>query len=160
MAKAQIALLVLTIMFEARNQPDPGKELVAHTVMNRVELGGLSVEEVLFQLHQYVAWSPSVLLWDSGGLVRSIAVRRQWLSCAMLDAFPDPGCMNPVLQIDEDWWWGAWQMAELIYYGKKEPEGYEGVTSFDNPIFWPDGEPPWAPSKERLGKVGDHVFYR
>ena len=57
-------------------------------------------------------------------------------------------------------WWEIWWMSFSVLMGKPEPEGYEGVTNFDNPIFWDGGEPPWAAEKEMLGRIGDHVFYR
>jgi hypothetical protein len=167
---AQIALIVLTILFEARNQPDLGKELVAHVIMNRLDhclewKAECSVEFVVFQhnaqgYHQFRAWQPEMMLWDSGGKIRSIEVRQRWLMCSILGQWPNPSCMG--LDIDQEWWADMWTIAESVYGGKPEPEGYGGVVVFDNPRFWLKygGLTPAARDKELAGCEQDHCFYR
>lgn len=150
-----ISLIALTIILEARGQPAMGKELVAHAVVNRMEISGWSTEEVIFQPHQYLPWERDVL-------APGYELRRRWLICQAMELFPrDPWCMEPLMTIgSEKYWDEVYGIAKAVYLGKPEPPGFEGVTIFDNPIFWPDGEPPWASGKEFLGRVGDHAFYR
>lgn len=151
-----ITLIAMTILWEAPHQPRMGQELVAHTIMNRAELSGMNIEAVVMARGQFVGWTDER--------------RMRWLTCAVLDRLP--WCMDPVgelalIRTETGWreatagdWWAVWLIAFRVVVGKPEPEGFEGVTNFDNPIFWGGGEPPWAEGKEYLGTVGDHAFYR
>jgi hypothetical protein len=148
-------LIALTILWEAPHQPAMGQELVAHTIVNRAELSGMDVEAVIMQRGQYAGWTPQR--------------RMDFLRGAIEGELP--WCMDPVGHLDripqEGWreatagdWWRIWAMSLAVLLGKPEPEGFEGVTHFDNLAFWGGEDPPWAGEKECLGKVGDHVFYR
>lgn len=151
-----IILIAMTILWEAPHQPRMGQELVAHTIVNRAELSGMDIEAVVMQRGQYAGWTRSR--------------RMRWLGCAIADELP--GCMDPVGALDmirseDGWreatdgdWWAVWLIAFRVVLGKPEPDGFEGVTSFDNPRFWDGGDPPWAEGKEYLGTIGDHRFYK
>lgn len=160
-------LIAMTILWEAPHQPEMGQELVAHTIVNRSEQWGMNLEAVVMQRGQYAGWTEER--------------RELWLQCPIeheLLLWLPWWCMDPVGHLDmihvqiqftneHGWrkatasdWWRVWWIAATVMMGKPEPEGYEGVTYFDNPRFWDGGEPPWAEGKECLGRVGDHVFYR
>jgi hypothetical protein len=157
-AIAAISLIALTIIGEARLQPLDGQRCLAWTAVNRMEHSGWDAERVLFQNHQYRVWDKDVVALDYG-------LRLRWLQCLTSGQFPDnPWCMEPVLMIGTpDYWWRTWSLAARIYYGVElPPEGCEGVTNYDNPIFWPDsdGLPPWAGQMELATCIGDHCFWR
>lgn len=150
-----ITLIALTIILEARGQPTIGQELVAHTIMNRVEISGWSVEEVIYQPYQYLPWEKNIYAEEYG-------LRMRALVCGACGQFPDnPWCMEPMITIgSKEYWDEIYAIAEAVYEGKGEDPSYEQVTHFDNPRFWPDGLSPAMRSKELLGCVGDHCFYR
>lgn len=145
---------------EARGQPEQGQAMVAQVVMNRAEHS--SIEFALYQEGQFLVWAPDV--YGPGYSLR-LAV----LSCYMWGAFPDdPWCVEDWmnawapnwrlrLKIGEaDDWEEIWDIAESVHDGSwTPPPQLAEKTHFDNPIFWPDGLPPWMENCER---IGDHVF--
>lgn len=152
-----ITLIALTIILEARGQPTTGQELVAHTIMNRVEISGWSVEQVIYQPYQYLPWEKNVYAEGYG-------LRMRALTCVALGRFPhNPWCMEPMITIgSKEYWDEIYAIAEAVYEGETRLPArvYDGATHFDNPSFWPDGISPAMRSKELLGCVGDHCFYR
>jgi len=135
-----VRLVAMTIMYEATSQPELGQRLVAHVVVNRWRVSGMHLEAVLFQKGQFAAWTD--------------ARKMSWLLSTALECeecFEVKGDFAQMVRI-----------AEEVANGAPEPAGFEGVLFFDNPKFWPDtnGDPPWAPTKESLGCVADHCFWR
>jgi len=115
-----------------------------------------SAEEVVFQKYQYLLWEPNKVAPDYG-------LRMRWLRCMARGAFPNnPWCMEPILMIgDEAYWSQVFNIAATVYWElEPPPEGCEGVTNFDNPAFWINGEPPWAEKMELGTCIEDHCFWR
>ena len=156
----RVVLLALTIIMEARNQPDLGKAMVAQVAMNRA--AGGSVEAVLFQDGQFVVWAPDV--YGPGYSLR-LAV----LECYAVGALPDdpwcierwmaaraPGWGRRLVIGSAEYWQGVLTIAADVYEGTwAPPPELAGKTHFDNPIFWPGELPPWL---RNCVRVGDHVF--
>lgn len=156
----EAVLLALTIIMEARGQPDAGKAMVAQVVMNRADGG--SIEAALFQEGQFAVWAPDV--YGPG-----YAFRMAVLECYSMGVLPyDPWCVERWMEARApDWprqmkigsaeyWADVWSIAVDVYEGTwSPPADLAEKTHFDNPIFWPEGLPPWMENCERLG---DHVF--
>ena len=155
----RVALLALTIIMEARSQPELGKLMVAQVAVNRG--GAEQVEETLFQPGQFVGWEPGV--FAHGHLLR-LAV----LECWSVGAFPDdPWCVERYVEGHGGWrrpleigsaeaWAEVWELAESVYDGSWEAPAELGEKRhFDNPGFWPEGLPAWL---RECVEVGDHVF--
>lgn len=156
----RIVLLALTIIMEARGQPELGKAMVAQVAVNRA--AGASIEAVLFQEGQFAVWAPDV--YGPGYSLR-LAV----LECYAIGALPeDPWCIERWMEARApDWerrlvigsaeyWEGVLKTATEVHRGAwAPPPELEGKTHFDNPIFWPAELPPWL---QECVKVGDHVF--
>lgn len=155
----RVVLIALTIIMEARNQPQLGKAMVAQVVMNRG--GQENVEQVVFAPGQFAVWSPDV--YGPGHSLR-LAV----LVCHSIGAFPDdPWCVErwmawcspewPAFKIgNAEYWEEVLGIAVFVYSGEwVPPADLANKTHFDNPAFWPDGFPPWL---QDCVEVGDHVF--
>jgi hypothetical protein len=156
----RVALLALTMIMEARNQPELGKAMVAQVAMNRG--GQENIEQNLFWPAQFAAWGQDV--YGPGYSLR-LAV----LECSAMGAFPDdPWCIERWMDGHHPTWWRqlrvgspenwhqVWSLAEAVYQSAwQPPPDLAHKTHFDNPIFWPDGLPPWLTNCTR---VGDHVF--
>jgi len=125
-----ITLIALTVIMEARGEPELGREMVAHVIVNRIERSGLDAETVLYQPGQFAVWA-------------DLELRMKVLRCAGISA--------------EDWW-STYSMALAVYAGKPEPEGLEGMLYFANPDFWPEGLPAWL--KGDCRQIGNHRFCR
>ena len=52
-------------------------------------------------------------------------------------------------------WQRAWRVAEAVYYGKEIPK-LQGALHFHATYLQPD----WAKSKQRVARIGRHVFYK
>lgn len=155
----RIVLIALTMMMEARNQPELGKAMVGQVIMNR---GGQEmVEQTVFAPHQFAVWGPDV--YGPGH-----SLRLGVLVCHAMGAFPDdPWCVErwmalwpgdwPAFSIgDEEYWEDVLGIAVFVYSEEWDvPPDLADKTHFDNPLFWPEGLPPWMQNCER---VGDHVF--
>jgi len=155
MNQAQIALLVLTVLFEGYSQPDLGKALIAKTALARQEICQCPIETVLFQPHQYRCWE--VKLWNR---IPARQVKLAWFNCTLHESWPDPSCLP--FEVDEEWWSDTWSLIEQVYYSTYPiPERYEGVLGYDNPLFWLkyDGNNPASNGYTILGDVGDHRFW-
>jgi len=143
----------LTVLYEATGQPPLGQELVARVVANRAAVLGTPYwERVAFADGQFMAWTD--------------ARKRAFARC-QVERANEPACFDAMALKRlgsapgaRERWLDLLAMAQGIVLSAPEPEGYEGVLYFDNPRFWPDGEPPWAASKVFLGVVGDHKFWR
>lgn len=146
-----VHLLALTVLYEATGQPRLGQELVARVVANRAA-GTPYLEAVVFSDGQFVAWTPArrwAFLWcqieEGSNPACFDRMALEWLSSA-----PDA----------RERWLDLLAMSQAVLNGTPEPVGWEGVLNFDNPRFWPDGEPPWAYAKVFMGCVCDHCFWR
>jgi spore germination cell wall hydrolase CwlJ-like protein len=62
------------------------------------------------------------------------------------DSLPEPGGEE---------WQRAWRVAEAVYYGKEIPR-LQGALHFHATYIRPD----WAKSKQRVARIGRHVFYK
>lgn len=155
----RIALLALTIVMEARNEPELGKLMVAQVVVNRA--GRECVESTLFQPGQFVSWNPDLFADDH-------LLRLAVLECWSRGAFPDdPWCVERWVETREGWrrrlrigsadsWAQTWGLAEAVYWGTwQPPPELASKRHFDNPRFWPDGLPGWLVD---CVEVGDHLF--
>jgi len=155
----RVALLALTMIMEARNQPELGRVMVAQVAVNRA--GAERVEETLFQPGQFVCWGP-------GMFAEGHALRLAVLECWSVGAFPDdPWCVERWVDGHGGWrrrlqigspeaWADAWRLAEAAYRGTWQPPAeLVGKTHYDNPGFWPGGLPAWLQS---CVEVGEHVF--
>jgi hypothetical protein len=145
-------LVAFTVMFEATNQPKLGQQLVAHVVVNRARKAGTEYyEHVVFQPGQFAAWTHER--------------KMDYLACQVSG---DEECFHEMV---------ARRLGTLSYSGQEglayylaisapivggepAPPDFEGALYFDNPAFWPDGEPPWAKYKVFLGCVADHCFWK
>ena len=156
----RVALIALTMIMEARNQPDLGKSMVGYVILNR---GGQErVEVVVYQDHQFAVWEPN--LYGPGH-----SLRLAFLECYAAGAFPDdPWCIERWMEArapdwplqlkvgSEEYWRHVYALAGEVYSGAwSPPPTLETKTHFDNPKLWPDGLPPWLEECER---IGDHIF--
>jgi len=156
----KIALLALTIIMEARNQPDLGKAMVAQVAVNRG--GPDNVEQNLFWPDQFAVWGKDVY-------APGISLRLAVLQCWSIDAFPDdPWCIERWADAHYPKWWRqlhvgsqeywlhVWEIAEDVYDGTYDlPDQLQHKTHFDNPNNHPDGFPGWMTN---CVEIGDHVF--
>ena len=134
-----VTLIALTVIMEAGGQPLLGQEMVAHVVVNRMNVSGMNAEQVLYQPGQFAVWADPEL-------------RMKVLRCAARGDL-NPGCMG----IQADNWWRTYVMALMVYMGwKHAPPGLEGMLYFDNPKFWPDGFPVWLQGD--CQQIGNHRF--
>jgi len=156
----RVTLIALTMIMEARNQPDLGKSMVGYVILNRG--GQEGVEVVVYQDHQFAVWHAG--LYGPGHSLR-MAV----LHCYAAGAFPDdPWCIErwmearapgwrPQFKVGpEEYWRHVYSLAEEVYAGEWSPPAeLESKRHFDNPLLWPGGLPPWL---EDCEKIGDHIF--
>ena len=155
----RVALLSLTIIMEARNQPELGQRMVAQVVMNRG--GQEGVEAVLFQPGQFACW-------NGDSYVEGHLLRLAVLECWSVGAFPDdPWCVERWVEGHVGWrrrlrigeadeWKRVWGLVTEVYEGSwTPPEEMGAMKHYDNPLFWPRGLPAWL---RGCVEVGDHVF--
>lgn len=143
----------LTALYEATGQPPLGQELVARVVANRAALAGAPHwESVAFAGGQFAAWTDA---------------RKLGFARCQIEQDGDPACFDAMAlerlgtaPDARERWLDILAMGHAVALGAPEPRGWEGALNFDNPLFWPEGEPPWAPAKEKLGCICDHCFYR
>jgi len=124
--------LARNVYFEARGEPLAGQFAVAEVTLNRQasRLYPRTICEVVYQKN----WDP---------------LRKRYVgafSWTEFDSLPEPG--------GEDWQ-RAWRVAETVYYGKSIPT-LQGALHFHATYIKPD----WAKSKQRVARIGRHVFYK
>lgn len=130
--RRNLACLARNVYFEARGEPVAGQYAVAEVTMNRMASGRFSgtVCGVVYQKN----WDP---------------LRKRYVgafSWTELDAVPIlPG---------EDWR-RALMAAEAVYYRREEP-ALEGALFYHATYIKPD----WAREKQKIARIGNHVFYR
>jgi spore germination cell wall hydrolase CwlJ-like protein len=124
--------LARNVYFEARGEPLAGQFAVAEVTLNRQasRLYPRTICEVVYQKN----WDP---------------LRKRYVgafSWTEFDSLPEPS---------GDDWQRAWRVAETVYYGKSIPT-LQGALHFHATYIKPD----WAKSKQRVARIGRHVFYK
>jgi N-acetylmuramoyl-L-alanine amidase len=127
-----IECLARNVYFEARGEPLAGQYAVAEVTLNRKasRLYPRTICEVVYQKN----WDP---------------LRKRYVgafSWTEFDSLPEPGGEE---------WQRAWRVAEAVYYGKEIPR-LQGALHFHATYIRPD----WAKSKQRVARIGRHVFYK
>jgi spore germination cell wall hydrolase CwlJ-like protein len=124
--------LARNVYFEARGEPLAGQYAVAEVTLNRKasRLYPRTICEVVYQKN----WDP---------------LRKRYVgafSWTEFDSLPEPSGEE---------WQRAWRVAEAVYYGKEIPK-LQGALHFHATYIKPD----WAKSRQRVARIGKHVFYR
>lgn len=130
--RKSLECLARNVYFEARGEPLAGQYAVAEVTLNRQasRLYPRTICEVVYQKN----WDP---------------LRKRYVgafSWTEFDSLPDPGGEE---------WQRAWRVAEAVYYGKAIPQ-LQGALFFHATYIKPD----WAKSKQRVARIGRHVFYK
>lgn len=127
-----LTCLALNVYFEARGEPETGQLAVAEVTMNRLasELYPNTLCGVVYQKN----WDP---------------LRKRYVgafSWTEFDTLPEPA--------GEDWR-RARKVAEAVYYRREAPV-------LDGALFYHAtySRPSWARGKQRVARIGRHVFYR
>jgi spore germination cell wall hydrolase CwlJ-like protein len=124
--------LARNVYFEARGEPLAGQYAVAEVTLNRQASRHYprTICEVVYQKN----WDP---------------LRKRYVgafSWTEFDSLPEPGGEE---------WQRAWRVAEAVYYGKTVPR-LQGALHFHATYIKPD----WAKSRQRVARIGRHVFYK
>ncbi|HEX9396531.1 MAG TPA: cell wall hydrolase [Burkholderiales bacterium] len=127
-----LACLARNVYFEARGEPLAGQYAVAEVTLNRRATLGFprTVCEVVYQK----TWDPQ---------------RKRYVgafSWTEFDSLPAPGGES---------WLRAREVAEATYY-RRHPPVVNGALFYHATHIRPD----WAPQRERVARIGRHVFYR
>jgi N-acetylmuramoyl-L-alanine amidase len=130
--KQSLTCLARNIYFEARGEPVTGQYVVAEVTMNRRASRRYpnTVCGVVYQKN----WDPL-----RGRFVGAFS----WTE---FDTLPDP---------KGEEWQRALAIAEAVYYQRYTPV-LRGATHFHASYIKPD----WAKEKNRVAKIGRHVFYK
>lgn len=123
--------MALNLYFESRGEPDLGKKLVAQATLNRAKHDNAQVCKAVLAPYQF-SWTITKMQGNK---------LRMGSEPIELDA------------LDR-----ALQMSQMALKGDLEFDGNWGrVTNFHNLSV----SPKWAnsPTMQRLGRVGNHVFY-
>jgi len=130
--RQSLTCLARNVYFEARGEPVAGQYAVAEVTMNRRASRRFpnTVCEVVYQKN----WDPL-----RGRLVGAFS----WTE---FDSLPDPA---------GDDWHRAQAIAEAVYYQRYTPQ-LKGATHFHATYIKPD----WAKQKQRVAKIGRHIFYK
>lgn len=130
--KQSLMCLARNIYFEARGEPVAGQYAVAEVTMNRRASRRYpnTVCGVVYEKN-----------WDRlrGRFVGAFS----WTE---FDTLPEP--------YGEDWQ-RALAIAEAVYYDRYTP-ALRGATHFHASYI----RPPWAKQKQRVAKIGRHIFYK
>lgn len=127
-----LACLARNVYFEARGEPLAGQFAVAEVTMNRkaVRRFPKTVCEVVYQQN----WDP---------LRRRYVGAFSWTEFSVL---PEPS---------GEAWRRAEVVAAAVYYQKHKP-ALQGALFFHAVHI----KPAWANEKQRIGRIGKHIFYR
>jgi spore germination cell wall hydrolase CwlJ-like protein len=130
--RQNLECLARNVYFEARGEPLAGQYAVAEVTLNRQasRYYPRTICEVVYQKN----WDP---------------LRKRYVgafSWTEFDALPEPSGEE---------WQRAWRVAEAVYYGKAVPK-LQGALHFHATYIKPD----WAKSKQRVARIGRHVFYK
>jgi len=124
--------LARNVYYEARGEPVAGQYAVAEVTMNRTASGRYpdTVCEVVYQRN----WDP---------------VRRRYVGAFSWTEFS--GLEEP----SGEEWQRAWNIAEAVYYQKQLPS-VQGALFFHATYVKPE----WTKDKQRVARIGRHIFYR
>jgi spore germination cell wall hydrolase CwlJ-like protein len=130
--RQNLECLARNVYFEARGEPLAGQYAVAEVTVNRQasRLYPRTICEVVYQKN----WDP---------------LRKRYVgafSWTEFDVLPEPSGEE---------WERAWRVAEAVYYGKEVPR-LQGAMHFHATYI----KPSWAKSKQRVARIGNHVFYK
>ena len=130
--RQSLTCLARNVYFEARGEPVAGQYAVAEVTMNRRASRRFpnTVCEVVYQKN----WDP---------IRRRLVGAFSWTE---FDSLPDPV---------GDEWHRALSIAEAVYYQRYTPQ-LKGATHFHATYIKPD----WAKQKQRVAKIGRHIFYK
>lgn len=130
--RQNLACLALNVYYEARGEPRTGQYAVAEVTMNRVASSRYpgTVCRVVYQKN-----------WDR--------IRKRYVSAFSWTEFntlPEPRGLQ---------WASAREVAEEVYYRRKEPTLADALYYHANYI-----RPRWSREKTRVAQIGNHIFYR
>jgi spore germination cell wall hydrolase CwlJ-like protein len=130
--RQNLECLARNVYFEARGEPLAGQYAVAEVTLNRKASRHYprTICEVVYQKN----WDP---------LRKRYVGAFSWTEFRVL---PEPAGEE---------WQRAWRVAEAVYYGKQLP-ALQGALFFHAHYIKPD----WAKSKQRVARIGRHVFYK
>jgi N-acetylmuramoyl-L-alanine amidase len=130
--RQNLICLARNVYFEARGEPTAGQYAVAEVTMNRRASGRFpdSVCGVVYEKR----WDP---------------IRKRYVgafSWTELETVPIP--------TDKEWN-HAWKVAEAVYY-KRQASVLEGALYYHAIHI----KPSWAKEKQRVARIGKHIFYK
>jgi N-acetylmuramoyl-L-alanine amidase len=127
-----LTCLARNVYFEARGEPLAGQYAVAEVTMNRraSRLFPKTVCEVVYQQN----WDPR---------------RRRYVGAFSWTEFRS----LPTPSGEE--WQRAWRVAEAVYYRRYTPQ-LQGALFFHATYIKPE----WANHKQRVARIGKHIFYK
>jgi N-acetylmuramoyl-L-alanine amidase len=127
-----LACLARNVYYEARGEPTPGQYAVAEVTMNRKASGRYpdTVCDVVYQRN----WDP---------IRRRHVAAFSWTELGELD------------EPSGEAWRRAREVAEAVYYQRHTP-ALEGALFFHATYVNPN----WAKEKQRVARIGRHVFYK
>jgi N-acetylmuramoyl-L-alanine amidase len=130
--RQNLTCLARNVYFEARGEPIAGQYAVAEVTMNRRASARFpdSVCSVVYEKR----WDP---------------IRKRYVgafSWTELEAVPIP--------MDNEWK-RAWNVAEAVYYQRRAPV-LEGALYYHATHI----KPQWAKEKQRVARIGKHIFYK
>ena len=130
--RESLTCLAKNVYFEARGEPIAGQYAVAEVTMNR-KASGLYPKTVCGVVYQQ-NWDP---------------VRGRYVgafSWTEFNTLPDPTGYE---------WQRAWAIAEAVYYHRYTPT-LRGALHFHATYIKPE----WAKERQRVSRIGRHVFYK
>lgn len=150
-----LVCLTCNIYEESRNQPLAGQILVAKTVMNRSLATHQSLCDVVWANKQYSWTNPVPVQYK-------VKIRKKTFSKTMME--------RPVRVVTEnEAWRKALEVAHLVMkeYGQVKQNDVDVVVMADGidstNVKWYHTQqvaPEWRKNLQKVGVVGDHVFYK
>lgn len=130
--KRELTCLALNVYYEARGEPVEGKFAVAEVTMNRVVSRRFpeTVCEVVYEKK-----------WDW--------LRKRYVgafSWTEFDVIPHP---------EGEQWHLAREVAEAVYFGRQPPQ-LKGALHYHATYI----RPSWSRGRQRVARIGGHVFYK
>jgi len=130
--RQNLTCLARNVYFEARGEPLAGQYAVAEVTLNR-KASGRYPKTICEVVHKQ-SWDP----------IRGRYVRA--FSWTEVDSLP-ARC--------GELWKRAWEGAEAVYYQRYSP-ALPGALFYHAAYIQPD----WARQKQRVARIGGHIFYR
>lgn len=127
-----LACLALNVYYESRGEPTAGQYAVAEVTMNRK--GSPRYPETVCKVVFQKSWDP---------LRRRYVAAFSWTEMSELD------------EPSGEEWQRAQKVAEAVYWQRYTP-ALQGALFFHATYVKPD----WAKDKQRVARIGRHIFYR